>query len=65
MVVLIGLSRVYLGEHWVSDVLGGYLIGESLLGIAVAGYLPLKLRERKPQKKNFTLLPTLFFTRFY
>jgi membrane-associated phospholipid phosphatase len=43
-VVLIGPSRIYLGAHWVSDVLGAYLIAEVLLGLAVAVYLPLKER---------------------
>ena len=42
--VLIGFSRVYLGHRWASDVIGAYLIGETLLGLAVGIYLPLKER---------------------
>ncbi len=30
LVVLMGLTRVYLGEHWLSDVLGGGLLGLSV-----------------------------------
>ncbi len=37
MAFVIGISRLYLGAHWLSDVLGGFFIGTSwtaLLGIA-------------------------------
>jgi hypothetical protein len=41
LVFLIGLSRVYLDEHYLSDVLNGYLVGAlwALLGIFLAEWL--------------------------
>jgi len=38
LIVLIGPSRIYLGEHWVSDVIGSYIIGTFWLIILILLY---------------------------
>ena len=38
MLALIGVSRIYLGAHWASDVLGSYLLGSAWLLLAIELY---------------------------
>jgi membrane-associated phospholipid phosphatase len=44
LVFLIGASRIYLGEHWASDVLGSYLLGSLTLVAIIQLYLWGKTR---------------------
>ncbi len=38
LIILIGVSRIYLGEHWPSDVLGAYLLGALTLVAIIQFY---------------------------
>jgi undecaprenyl-diphosphatase len=44
MVLMVGLSRVYLGVHWASDIAGGWSAGAVWLAAAVTTHELLALR---------------------
>ncbi|MBV9616861.1 MAG: phosphatase PAP2 family protein [Ktedonobacteraceae bacterium] len=44
-IILIGPARIYLGDHWASDVLGGYLLSSSWFCLSLRMYLKLKSKR--------------------
>jgi len=52
LITLIGFSRLYLGVHYLSDVLGGYLVGGIwlIIGISITEYLSFKKGDIKRKR---------------
>ncbi len=59
LVGLVGLSRIYLGDHWASDVLGAYLLGSLWLAVTIHLYRWGKPRffVRQPLASDQSELP--------
>ena len=68
-IFLLGISRIYLGEHYLSDVYSGYLLGTLwfIIGIAVTKVIDEKYKivQTKLYNKIFTFFVVLGFITFY
>lgn len=65
IVVFVPLSRMYLGRHFLADVLGGYVIGFAFVSIFYKGVVKniwlYSFLSRKPQPLQWDIRVVLFF----
>jgi undecaprenyl-diphosphatase len=47
IIALIGVSRIYMGAHWPSDVVGAYLVGGVWLMLMIEAYRRLKEKQKR------------------
>ena len=52
LILALGFSRVYVGEHWATDVLGGWLFGAAWLLVLVAAHRRWLSRQKGSQEKR-------------
>jgi undecaprenyl-diphosphatase len=56
-IALVGLSRIYLGAHWLSDTLGAYLWSSVWLALSISLY------QRKVLSSQFSVLISQFYVK--
>jgi undecaprenyl-diphosphatase len=49
MIVLVGPSRVYMGQHWASDAIAGYALGFGYLLLVIAAHRGYLARNKKAE----------------
>jgi membrane-associated phospholipid phosphatase len=54
LILLISVSRVYMGAHWPSDTLGAYLAGGVWLMLMIEVYRRLKAKRARPERVAVT-----------